>query len=249
MQCPSCGKQIPDSSTFCLHCGTRLAVPTARVSTQEMKTTATTCPKCGHNNPADMKFCQKCRTSLTVSCRRCGSQNALTTEFCGNCGVKLSEATFTQQARVQEVEPGQPPAPKPSGDEWWKKALGATGALVCTFVGIGLFIAADGYGVDTATSAVYVLLGLAAIGAAVVGTVITNFWGKIDSLPSEGGKVIAYAFVITGGIAASGLVLIVWVAIAASGSSLKDMEAGARSAQRQREVERGVEDAMKKRGF
>jgi len=249
MQCPSCGKQIPDSSTFCLHCGARLVAPTARVSTREVVTTAITCPKCGRNNPADTKFCQKCGTSLTVSCPRCGSQNAPTTEFCGNCGVKLSEATFTQQARVQEMEPGQPPAAKPSGDEWWKKVLGAVGALVCTFVGIGLLIAAGGYGVDTATSAVYVLLGLAAIGAAVVGTVITNCWGKIDSLPSGGRKVIAYAFVITGGIAASGLVLIVWVAIAAAGSSLKDMEAGARSAQRQREIERGVEGALKKRGF
>jgi ribosomal protein L40E len=93
MQCPSCGKQTPDNSAFCLHCSTRLAMPAARVSTQRTTTTIT-CPKCNHSNPTNVKFCQKCGTSLTVACRRCGSQNALTTEFCGDCGVKLSEATF-----------------------------------------------------------------------------------------------------------------------------------------------------------
>jgi hypothetical protein len=27
MYCPSCGKQTPENSTFCLHCGTRIASP------------------------------------------------------------------------------------------------------------------------------------------------------------------------------------------------------------------------------
>ena len=29
MHCPSCGKEIPDQSTFCLHCGTSIATPEA----------------------------------------------------------------------------------------------------------------------------------------------------------------------------------------------------------------------------
>ncbi len=100
MQCPNCGKAIPENSTFCLHCGTRLAartvVPAARSTSIQTQVTTThiTCLNCNHSNPTDVKFCQKCGKSLTVSCRRCGSENALSVEFCGNCGVKLSEATF-----------------------------------------------------------------------------------------------------------------------------------------------------------
>lgn len=33
MYCPSCGKQIPDNSMFCLHCGTSIAVPRDVAST------------------------------------------------------------------------------------------------------------------------------------------------------------------------------------------------------------------------
>lgn len=94
MQCSSCGKQVPDNSIFCLHCGMRISSNAVRPSTNQAVLTVVLCPECSHNNPVHVRFCQKCGTSLIATCRRCGSQNSLATEFCGNCGVKLSEATF-----------------------------------------------------------------------------------------------------------------------------------------------------------
>ena len=36
MYCPSCGKEIPDQSTFCLHCGRRIVAKAVEPPTQEM---------------------------------------------------------------------------------------------------------------------------------------------------------------------------------------------------------------------
>ncbi len=55
--CNKCGKDNPDESEFCIHCGTRLVQPVSVVKI---------CPKCGSENPDEAVYCLKCGSSLTV---------------------------------------------------------------------------------------------------------------------------------------------------------------------------------------
>jgi ribosomal protein L40E len=93
MICPSCRKETPDNSTFCIHCGMYLASSFLSLK-GGLEPSSIICPVCKNSNAPSSKYCQKCGATLTVICRRCGSENPLTVDYCRNCGIKLDEATF-----------------------------------------------------------------------------------------------------------------------------------------------------------
>jgi hypothetical protein len=56
MQCPGCHLDTPDNSTFCLHCGTRIAtLATVR------------CPNCGQDTPGNSTFCLHCGARIATA--------------------------------------------------------------------------------------------------------------------------------------------------------------------------------------
>lgn len=177
------------------------------------------------------------------TCPYCGQTIDGESIKCQHCGSVLTSPVQTKQP----VSPqGRQSTVEPSGYEpfHWKKALAAG---VCLLIGIILLGQASSPAIGT-DAGLYVLLGLAAIGVAVTGTVITSFWRQMDNLP-PGRKIVAWVPVVIGGAAAALIVVVLWIAAAALGSSLADMGKSAASAQRQTDVQRGVEEALKKRGF
>ena len=82
--CPSCGTPIPDGTSFCVGCGTKIeaAVPGG-----------IPCPSCGKLNPEGMKFCVGCGSKMEAPaplvCGNCGTQLSAGTGFCGACGHKI----------------------------------------------------------------------------------------------------------------------------------------------------------------
>lgn len=103
--CPRCNSVNKPGASFCMNCGSSLAVQGATATAQSQSLTRR-CTSCGTEVPASVAFCTNCGQSLqaapatpattiaaTVYCSNCGKQNAPEMRFCGNCGAPLATGT------------------------------------------------------------------------------------------------------------------------------------------------------------
>src|SRR5262245_40138862 len=81
---------------------------------------------CGHENPDDNAFCDVCGGSRP-RCPLCQSVNRPTANFCGKCGVRLTEAPKSRVAADSGTEAG--PALQTYGASG-KKAVSASDTVV-----------------------------------------------------------------------------------------------------------------------
>ena len=79
IQCPTCGKLLPENAKFCLECGTKIEL----LGENEM-----ICPSCGKKTPKG-KFCMECGSPLARKCPNCGVEVPEGGKFCLECGMKL----------------------------------------------------------------------------------------------------------------------------------------------------------------
>lgn len=79
-KCQSCGEEIPESSKFCLKCGTKIET--------EPQADLKKCPKCGATVPIG-KFCLECGAKLEAVCSNCGAALIPNAKFCLECGNKI----------------------------------------------------------------------------------------------------------------------------------------------------------------
>jgi pSer/pThr/pTyr-binding forkhead associated (FHA) protein len=66
LRCSACGHQSPPGSSFCLNCGTALAVAPAQTPASTAGLPVI-CSACRGENPAGMKFCRNCGASLLAT--------------------------------------------------------------------------------------------------------------------------------------------------------------------------------------
>ena len=79
--CPGCGKNVPDESRFCSHCGQQQVV-------------FAECGRCARSLDPDAKFCAGCghpveQQSTPRFCAGCGAENLPESVFCNQCGERL----------------------------------------------------------------------------------------------------------------------------------------------------------------
>jgi len=97
-KCPNCGNQNPDSSNFCLKCGTNLKSDYANII-KENNISTSKCLNCGTINDNDSQFCIDCGAILKsdnssdkkIACPYCGSLIPTNASKCKNCGEWINK--------------------------------------------------------------------------------------------------------------------------------------------------------------
>ena len=56
MNCPSCGKETPDNSSFCFHCGKPIENTLNKID----------CPSCGNKTPKNSQYCMNCGAPVSI---------------------------------------------------------------------------------------------------------------------------------------------------------------------------------------
>ena len=102
MKCNHCDKTIPEGSSFCPYCGSRIGVP------DSLK-----CPICNLDVPIGTSFCPNCGSPIGVSkspvCGKCGTVLQKGDKFCPNCGspIGITQSTdFNQSWNEQSGKQG-----------------------------------------------------------------------------------------------------------------------------------------------
>ena len=80
-KCRKCGTEIPDSSKFCLECGTKVEPP--------LKDNEMICPNC-QKKITKGKFCLECGAVLISKCINCQAELPSGAKFCLECGTKIN---------------------------------------------------------------------------------------------------------------------------------------------------------------
>ena len=97
MKCNHCDKTIPEGSSFCPYCGSRIGVP------DSLK-----CPICNLDVPIGTSFCPNCGSPIGVSkspvCGKCGTVLQEGDKFCPNCGspIGITQSTDFNQSRNEQ---------------------------------------------------------------------------------------------------------------------------------------------------
>lgn len=76
VQCPGCGKSVPEGK-FCPECGATLATP------------KTACVSCGKPLEAGVKFCPECGQPQNLACPNCKKELQPGAKFCPECGTRV----------------------------------------------------------------------------------------------------------------------------------------------------------------
>lgn len=64
--CSECGKEIPQESDFCYHCGSLRSKAYTIEYKSEQPSNEHACPECGIENEPDIKFCRHCGVEMNT---------------------------------------------------------------------------------------------------------------------------------------------------------------------------------------
>lgn len=104
IQCPNCGAEIAENSSFCSICGSK--IERTRMTMLSQSTTGIVCRNCGEPMSEGQRFCVKCGTEMKEekpdesgaectpereekTCPKCGHPLAEGAAFCVQCGYKV----------------------------------------------------------------------------------------------------------------------------------------------------------------
>ena len=87
INCPNCNKIIPDTSTFCLHCGFKII----NISVESKQII---CPQCKKEIPEASQFCPTCgfkiaQEEILIKCPHCRKKIPEDSKRCPDCGYRM----------------------------------------------------------------------------------------------------------------------------------------------------------------
>jgi hypothetical protein len=143
LKCPSCGSAIPDNSTTCRYCHTKVVLSNDGT---RFILVGYICPRCGENNKEENNFCKKCGYDLVRKCLSCERRIPLDTIHCPFCGKseekqeidRLERRIYLEKAKLKRYKASRDNKLVPIGCLLIIAFLGGSDVLAWLFVIIAL---------------------------------------------------------------------------------------------------------------
>lgn len=101
MNCPNCKNLIPDTSTFCLHCGFKI------ISLSAAEAKQISCPECKKEIPEVSQFCPNCGYKIVeekalIKCPHCRKKIPEDSTRCSECGYKMEPEVILYESNLMQ---------------------------------------------------------------------------------------------------------------------------------------------------
>lgn len=217
--CPRCGNTNPFAGNHCLKCGLALAPVREAVLKQASTSPVSTA------------------SSFRTVCHQCGAPVDRRDLRCPYCSANLQEPQPAPVPSIGMATPPEEPAPAVEDEKEPFHWMMAIATVICAVIGFAALGSESGGGI---------LFGLAAVGFAIAGAVVTEAWTKVDRLPL-GPKVIAWIPAIVGGSVVVIIMLILGIGGEAAKSTGRDISRASSRAYLRSDIERAVRQANRKK--